>query len=156
VTVADGTLSFYTRNAVRYGANVTYLDIHGNHTANRTGLGVNAFECVGADDSTNRIHNNTVNPGQGIVAPFAKVYRNVGYTTEQGGESVASAGVSSLLVNHLCSYTPQKADIKLTPTNSDAANARPYVSAVSATQITIGFAVATTAPSGVAWSVNRR
>lgn len=155
VTVSGGTMTFYTRNAVRYGNNVTNLDVHGVITAPRVGFGGVVFACPGTDDSTNRFHDNTIQPGEQILLPYAKVYRNVGFTTEAKGEAFVPSGSASYVVPHGLSYTPNKSDVMLSCTSQEAAVARPFIQSVSATNFTIGFSTAPTASCGVAWSISR-
>jgi hypothetical protein len=56
---------------------------------------------------------------------------------------------------HGLSYTPIPADIQLTATNPQAAARNPYVNAITATNIVIGFTANTTDTAGVAWRVRR-
>jgi hypothetical protein len=155
LTIAESTLSFYTQNAVRYGANVTYLNIHDCPTANKGGSPATAvFECTSTDSTTNRITANIINPGQTIIAPLARVSKNVGFLTRNGGEVVVPSGNSTFSFNHGLAVTPARSDVNIAPTNAAAASLNPFVSAVNATQITIGFTSATTANSGVAWNVD--
>lgn len=155
MVVADTDLTFFTRNGIRYGAGVTDMTIHDNNFANRGGTATYSIECTGADDSSNRIHDNNLPTGKGIVAPLANIRSNTRFLTQQQGEAIAGSGVSSLNVVLALGYTPAKQDVSLTPTNSAAVTAGPYVSAVTATQLTIGFATATAASAGVRWQVGK-
>jgi hypothetical protein len=155
LVVADSDMTFFTRNGIRYGAGVTDLTIHDNNFANRSGTATYSIECTGADDSSNRIHHNNLPTGKGIVAPLANIRSNTRFLTQQQGEAIAGSGVSSVNVTLALAYTPAKSDVALTPTNAAAAAAGPYVSAVTATQLTIGFNTATAASSGVRWRVEK-
>ena len=152
VTIADCGLDFYTQNAVRYGSDVTYLNVHDCAMANKGGSpATKAIECTSTDSTTNRFTNNVINPGQSVSMPLGYVTGNIGWRTRSFGEVVAGSGVSSVVVNHNLAVAPLKSEVTLTPTNSEAASKNPFVLAVSSTQITIGFSAATTANAGVAW-----
>ena len=152
VTIADCGLDFYTQNAVRYGSDVTYLNIHDCMIANKGGSpATKAIECTSTDSTSNRFTNNVINPGQSVSLPLGYVTGNIGWRTRNFGEVVAGSGVSSVVVNHGLAVAPLKSEVTITPTNSEAASKNPFVMAVSSTQITIGFSAATTANAGVAW-----
>jgi hypothetical protein len=154
-TFADTDFTFWTRNGLRYGPGVNTLNVHDSTFANRGGTGTYAIESSGPDDSTNRIHDNVLPTGKGILAPFANVRRNTRFQTSQQGESVAGAGAGTVAAALTLAFAPNKGDVTLTPTNAAVAIAGPYISAVSATQLVIGFATAPTANAGVRWKVEK-
>lgn len=155
LTIADTELTFFTRNGLRYGAGVTDLSVHDCNFANRGGTSTYAVECISTDDSSNRIHHNNLPASKGIVAPFANIQSNTRFLTAQQGEAISGSAASSVTAALTLAYTPSKQDVTLTPTNAAAAAAGPYVSAVTATLLTIGFNTATTAAAGVRWRVEK-
>lgn len=160
VVIANNSISFYTRAGIRFSLASQRLIVTGNTFAQRTGFGVAPiYNQTGSGDSNVVINQNNFNNTTTItamnVSSVCRVNTNMGCDTERRGEVVVAAGVSTFSIAHGLSYTPNKSDISLTPTNAEAALKNPYVNSVDATSINVGFTAVTTATAGVGWRVRR-
>nr|WP_161940237.1 glycosyl hydrolase family 28-related protein [Cupriavidus necator] len=149
------TISFFRRFGIDF-AGCTRFQVNENTLARGAGSPATMAIIESADgDSSNGVSRNDTG-GLRISTLFARVEGNLGFATEGCGEAMAAADASAMTVKHGLSYTPAKSEIVLTATNREAANARPYIAAVSPTTFTIGFASATTSSASVAWHVKRK
>jgi hypothetical protein len=160
VIIANNTISFYTRYGVNFSMVSTRLNISTNTFAQRTGFGVApVYNTLGATDSgvviNNNFFSNATTPTAMNLSSLARLNENIGCITEARGEGISGVGISTFTIAHGLSYTPAKSDIWLTPSNSEAAGKNPFISAVDATNITIGFTSATAAAAGVVWRARR-
>lgn len=155
VTIANSDLTFWTRNGVRYGTNVTNFIVHDNTFANRAGMGTYSMECTGADDSSNYAHHNNLPAGKGILAPFINKASNVREMTAQQGAAIVASGASTVTVTLALGFTPAKEDVSISPTNAAAASALGYVSSVTATSLVINTVNAAAANAGFRWKVEK-
>ena len=67
--------------------------------------------------------------------------RNTGFVTEAQGTGTVANGNAAVTFNHGCGEQPALSRVVITPTNATAAAAQLYVSAVSATQVTVTAAI---------------
>ena len=160
VIISDNNITFYTRYGVNFSLVSTRLNISTNSFAERTGFGLSPiYNTLGATDSGVVINNNYFANAATVadmnLTTQCRINENLGCVTEARGEGVSGTGVSTFTITHGLSYTPTKTDIQLTPTNNEAATKNPFISAVDATNITVGFTSATAAAAGVGWRVRR-
>lgn len=105
------------------------------------------------EDSTVTIRGNTVTKPLSTVATRS-ISGNPGFTTEASGEVSLASGATSRTITHTLAMTPLKGQVQLTPTSSLAAPAtKMWVSAVSASTITVAFDAAPGSDTTVNWSV---
>ena len=153
--VSSNSITFWWRTGIDFAA-CTNLKIQDNKInpdpASTAPTKTSVLESA-TGSNTNVVADNEVT--QPITVISAQIARNNGFVTQNRGEGVSGTGVSTFTVAHGLAYTPTKSDVVLTPTNAEAAGKNPYVSAVDATNITIGFTAATAAAAGVGWTVRR-
>lgn len=154
--VQGNSFTFYWRYGLDF-ASCTNLDIADNKFSADPGSTAptkySVFES-GGGSNTNRIRYNELTDQPNLI--LAVPENNIGYATQNQGESIAGGGVSTLVIPHGCAFIPNKYEVSLTPTNAESASKNPYVSAVDGTNITVGFTSATAANAGVGWIVKRR
>jgi hypothetical protein len=159
ITITNNNIHFYTRYGINFNMNSNRLRIQGNNFGERPTFGVAPIynSAVGVDGGVtikdNYFSNVCTIAEMNVVN--AMVNENIGCVTEARGEAFVGAGVATYNQAHGLSYTPIPADIQLTATNPQAAARNPYVNAITATNIVIGFTANTTDTAGVAWRVRR-
>lgn len=77
---------------------------------------------------------------------MARWFGNVGYATEASGDITVAEGATSATVSHGLARAPARRDFYVSPINAGAAGVNWYISAASATQLTI--TLTSPAPSG--------
>lgn len=153
--VSSNSITFWWRSGIDFSActnlKITYNKINpdpGSTAPTKTSVLESA-----TGSNSNVISDNEV--AQTITTISAEVARNSGFVTQNRSESASGTGVTSFTIAHGLAYTPSKSDVILTPTNNEAATKNPFVSAVDATNITVGFTAATASAAGVGWTVKR-
>jgi hypothetical protein len=135
--------------ALRIGALNRNISATGNHFVSDTKL----LDMAG-DASDNIIEGNHFH-GAGTFTgnPHTNTIRNNrGCITEKAGAAVIGAAVTSIVVNHGLSFTPNPEDITVTPTNNLGAATKFWFDTVTATQFTIRVDAAPGAPTATfAW-----
>ena len=153
--VSSNSITFWWRTGIDFSES-TNLKIHhnkiNNDPASTAPTKTSVLESAVGSNS-NVVGDNEVS--QPITAITAQVARNRGYATQSRGESASGVGVLSFTIPHGLDYVPTKGDVTIVPTNAEAAGKNPYVSAVDAINITVGFTAATAAAAGVGWNVRR-
>ena len=149
-------ISFWWRYGVDFANCVDLYFIENNISPDVTSTAPTKYSLYeSADgDNSNKAKLNVLDAPPSVI--WAVLDQNRGVLVANGGEGISGIGVTSFTVAHGLDYTPAKYDIWLTPTNAAAATAQPFISAVDATNITIGFVTATGAAAGVAWRVKKR
>lgn len=154
--VHGNSFTFYWRYGLDF-SNCTNLVITNNKfsadPSSTAPTKYSVYESAGGSN-TNTLRYNELTDLPNLISAVPE--NNTGYVTQNQGESIAGSGLSTFNIAHGCSFTPAKHEVQLTPTNAEAAGKNPYVSAVDATNITVGFTTATAANAGVGWRVKRR
>jgi len=159
--IESNIFDYYTR----YGINFTVVGdllITNNKFAQRTSFGVSAiYNASGSGDSGVRITQNQFANSQTVSAmnvTFANVQGNIGCATEVKGQGIigVGSGTVSVTLSPSLNYTPTTADVVLTPINSPAAVAIPYVQSVSATTLVINTVnVVAGSNAGISYQIRR-
>lgn len=158
--IIHNNISFFWRYGILYGF-CTDLKIEQNYFAKDPASTVGTPNCVnetgaGVNAATNTVQKNIFSSPSGSgaisVQSATQIWRNRGYLTENSGEAIIGSGVTSYVVAHGLNYTPAVGDCILAPAT---AGINPYVSAVDATNLTIGFSAATPSTVGVNWRIQR-
>jgi hypothetical protein len=152
---------FYTRYGINFTV-VSYLTITNNKFAQRTSFGVSAiYNASGSGDSGVRITLNQFAATQTVAAmnlSFANVQGNIGCATEVKGQGIIAPGAAtvSVTLSPSLNYTPSTTDVVLTPFNSPAAVAIPYVQSVNATTLVINTVnVVAGSNAGISYQIRR-
>lgn len=102
---------------------------------------VNGITEVGSGDGPSVITNNAISNNTGaaiVVNNTATIARgNQGFATENSGTAIVANGTTSIAVSHVLDYTPNIADISVTPTNNLGSASEFWISTVTSTQFTI-------------------
>lgn len=128
----------------------TQADIAQNMIRNRSASGTNSILSL-TDDSTVRIYDNRLMQVL-IRTYYNSTYRNAGFKTENRNEAIITAGNSAVTVNHDLAITPNKLDITLTPTTPNTKDMNYYVSATTATTLTITTDTVVSGTTAFAWT----
>ena len=153
--IINNNITFWTRYGVNLLNTCTYVNVSSNQFSALGGHGVNNVYMT-TNDSSNRVSYNNFAPSLGITfGTFTNVHSNIGYQTEAAGQAIAGIGVSSYVVAHGLAYTPHLYDVILLPQNNAAALLAPYVSAIDATNLTIGFTGNTVGSTSVVWKISK-
>ena len=94
-------------------------------------------------------------PAITIIASDSRLYRNIGYVTENADIATLVSGQTAIVVSHGCDYTPSAGDISVTAMESLGAASYWYFDTITSSQFTIHVDVNPGQDVDFAWNINR-
>jgi hypothetical protein len=163
VVISSNNFTFYTRYGVNFNAANIRLLIDGNNFNERSGFGDAPIRnSLGSSDSGVTIKNNAFIPDttisdMNVSSVCKRVEDNYGLSLDASGQGIITVGNSSVTVAHgISGFTPTALDVVLTPINSPAASASPFVSSVDATNLVISTVSAVSGSNaGINYRISR-
>jgi hypothetical protein len=90
-----------------------------------------------------------------LLGANTKIKGNIGYITENSGTATITAAATSVVVTHLCSYTPSALDVSVVPTGSIGTGLSWYVDTFTPTEFTLHLMAVPGLSANFAWAVHR-
>jgi hypothetical protein len=149
ITIESNNILNWQANGLEY-ANCLHLKVMNNNINPKSGTGTYSISATSSDDSTVKIHGNTV------LKPINRsvtrdLWANNGYVTENSGEVTWTTGATSYSFPHGLAMAPLKGGISLDPTSIVESAVRWWIGNVDATNITITMSQAPTVAASFSW-----